>query len=111
MARAFSHADMRKACNTFANWNQNNPAKPQSQLLEAPPSQDLQTIALNFLELQQAREDADYNLSRILIRPGSLDKIQIARDTVDTIRAMGSKNWERRVFLLSLAFVGRWNRQ
>jgi hypothetical protein len=67
MARSFDHSEMKRACNFFSSATAPNREKAPRQLaptLAAPVSTDLQTVALAFIRLQEARHDADYDLNR-----------------------------------------------
>lgn len=56
--RHISHSNLKKACQTLT-----NSASKQTfvELLGAPVSDDMQTVALNVIKLQEARHLADYD--------------------------------------------------
>jgi hypothetical protein len=67
LARSFDHNEMKRACNFFSSATAPTKEKAPRQLaptLAAPVSTDLQTVALAFIRLQEARHDADYDLNR-----------------------------------------------
>jgi uncharacterized protein (UPF0332 family) len=64
LGRSFSHDAMKKASVAFAKQNRDNPWVA----LFGPVPTGLQTLATAFVELQEARHDADYNLARLFTR-------------------------------------------
>lgn len=106
LARAFSHTDLKKACQLFANRTVPNHLQGVAGAVVPP---DLQRVAQAFIKLQLARHEADYNLTTALNRPDALSHIRTAREAFDA--------WQRvrtdpvtRVFLVSLLVGDRWNR-
>jgi hypothetical protein len=63
LRRAFDHGEMRSMCAAFSGL----PAS-LAAVLGGPVPADLRSVADAFLELQQARHEADYNLSRTFTR-------------------------------------------
>jgi uncharacterized protein (UPF0332 family) len=110
VARVFGHAEMKKFCQTLANWDQNQPPKHLKELLQLPPSQDLRTLANAFVELQQARHEADYDISRRFSRDDVLALIRTTELAVAAFERMDRKGEERQLLLLGLAFNDRWQR-
>lgn len=108
VARALNHGEMKKACQALASWNRNNPLVLLGRLLPQEPSADVQTIASVFVELQQARHEADYDLMRRLSRSETLDFLSQAELAFSAFRNMQRGSDQRRVLLLSLVFQGRW---
>ena len=90
-SRAFVHGKMKIACDEFTR------ATPKSDALKSfwpalgvPTNADSKTVALNFIDLQEARHDADYNLSRHFTRQDAAtaaDKTQDAIDAWDRLKA------------------------
>lgn len=74
-----------------------------------PIETELVNLARIFIELQQARHEADYNTSHALGRLTALDKIYLAEQAF--------RNWQTvkstpnaKVFLAALLLQKRWNR-
>ena len=110
VARVFGHTEMKKYCQTLANWNQNQPPRHLKALVNLPPSADLQVITSAFVELQQARHEADYDVSRRFSRDDVLALIRMADTAFDALGRLGRKSQERRLLLVGLVFNDRWQR-
>ena len=76
LARAFNHSSMKDAAAAFAR----NPIAPRLAAgLNGEPVQDpLVDVANAFIELQEARHDADYNRARRFTRQETLDLVDQA---------------------------------
>lgn len=103
--RAFQHASMKKAARGFG---AENPAEPWKSLL-ATPSAQLKLVAGTFVDLQQERHQADYDLARLLTRTEATDlieRVEAATAAWKAIRktAANSKSYslEAKVFLTAL---------
>ena len=70
IARSFTHQQMQKTSQAFAT-KAGNPWK--DLFLPVPP--DLVTIAQTFVDMQQARHEADYDISKTLVRSDVLTLI------------------------------------
>jgi uncharacterized protein (UPF0332 family) len=102
--RAFSHKDMKSACQEIA-----KPSRPLLPLLVLPLEADLKTVADIFVELQDLRHFADYDLSQSFSRIEVLDIIAKANSAVSAwrrVRNLPNAN----VFLAALLFNNRWNK-
>lgn len=83
--------------------------EPLLELVGKTASADLQTVTRNFIELQDARHLADYDLSYTLTRVQALHFVQLARDAFVAwarIRTTAEAN----VFILSLVLWKNWTR-
>lgn len=103
--RAFQHARMKRAAKGIA---AGNLAEPWKMLL-ATPSPKLTLVARTFVDLQQERHQADYDLGRPLTRAEAIDLVERVEDATTAwkiIRKLnpGSKSYsfEARVFLAAL---------
>lgn len=67
-------------------------------------------MASAFVELQQARHEADYDLARRFTRPDVLALLGVAQQAFDGLRAAPRGSSERKVFFLSLRLHTRWKR-
>ncbi len=106
VARAHQHGELREVCGEFARgqW-------PRSlrTLAAAPPDLRLRQVALVFGELQDARHQADYNLTYSFRRTEAerlVRRVEQAFSDWKIIR----RTEEARLFLLALLFNKRWNR-
>jgi hypothetical protein len=91
--RWIQHGDIR----VVATWieqlegrSQGSPPPHITTLLEPMPGQshvddDTRTIAAGFLELNEKREDADYDHDAVFTRPETLDYIALAQEVVTTV--------------------------
>ena len=104
--RAFVHKDMKDACQQFVG---NLPAHLIGAIAVPPVPDDLRIVAQAFMDLQQARHEADYNVAQTFNRPDT-------RDHLDTVRK-AFEAWERvrgqqaaTVFLANLLLGSKWKR-
>jgi uncharacterized protein (UPF0332 family) len=102
--RAFTHGEMRSACEVFS-----RSSKTYSHLLVPPLESELQSVAAAFVELQQLRHAADYDLSQTFDRVSVLEAIELAKTAMtdwNKIRNTPNTN----VFLAALLLHSRWNK-
>jgi hypothetical protein len=98
--RAVEHGAMRSVARSFAS---GAPAAIYAPTLEVPLDADLLRLADGFIQLQEARHVADYDLSRNLSREFAETCIGLGRQVLRRdakLRAAKSTNYE--VFLLAL---------
>jgi hypothetical protein len=98
LQRAYNHGTMKFVCQ---NLHLLNP------ILALPLESELVDIASAFVDLQQARHDADYDYSIILIRTDVLQKIALADSALlnwKTVRNVPNA----RVFLAALLLQRQW---
>lgn len=103
LARNYEHGQMKSAAADFAN---PKGAGAWRSVLPTPPSTALQFVASTFVQLQEARHDADYNLSRTLSRvevDALVTQSQTAFARWKTIRGTDEAN----AFLVALLVKGR----
>lgn len=110
VTRVFGHSEMKKFCQSLANWDHNQPPRHLKELLTHPPSADLQAVTSAFVELQQARHEADYDVSRRFSRDDVLALIRTAETAFAALKRLVPKGEERRLLLVGLAFNDRWQR-
>ena len=106
IGRAYSHAEMKKACQQFV-----RPAGLESPLREAVGAvpADLVLVTRTFIDLQEARHDADYNLTERFNRPDTLvriNQVEAAMEAWGRIRATPAA----RAFLALLLIGNDWKR-
>jgi len=106
VARAFSHSEMKQVCRGIYQAN-------RSVVLESLHPQgfspQIRLIAESFVELQEQRQLADYDLTNKFDRfqvIELLDSVRIAFETWQSIRLTDEAN----VFLAALLFGGRWSK-
>jgi len=82
--RAFVHSKMKSVCDEFTKASPKSDAlKPFWPTLSVHGNADLETVAENFIDLQEARHDADYNLSRHFTRQDAATAADQAKDAID----------------------------
>jgi len=105
-ARAFDHGDMKQASKAFGN--------PQPQQLAArtsglPVPVNLQTVAWNFVKLQEARHEADYNVDRTFTRAEVNNLLILAQQAFQAWQAVRADPVAR-IYLAALLLWKKWNR-
>jgi hypothetical protein len=104
--RAFDHGEMKQACRPFAAG-----ALPDHIKAVTDPTvpDDLRTVAEVFVEMQQSRHEADYNVASTFNRPDVLGYVARTRGAFEA--------WERvrdqqiaTVFLVNLLLAKKWAR-
>jgi hypothetical protein len=103
-SRAFTHSEAKNVCEIFA--REKGGIK---ELTTDPLEQQLTEIAGSFVELQEARHRADYDLMH------TFDRIQVIGYVDDTRLAIAKwkaikHNPNANVFLTALLIHNRWNR-
>ncbi len=79
-------------------------------LMTQPLEPQLRDVARTFVDLQQARHDADYDRSVTFIRTDVLQKIALANSAFSNWKAIHS-NQNARVFLAALLLQRHWRQQ
>lgn len=102
--RAFTHADINEICKQLQKGQ-----VPQSLdgLMVSPLEAELRTIAEAFVELQQARHTADYDMDEAFDRADVLQKLGMVERAFaawKTVRSTPNAN----VFLAALLLNRRW---
>lgn len=104
LGRAFSHSSMKNACESFAGGTLKASVRrglPGSFVV--PPR--VQQIANDFIDLQYARHQADYDLTQRFARKDVLALINQAETAIETFRQLGASD-EKAFFL---ACLWAWN--
>jgi len=100
--RSYAHGDMKSAAKSFAS---GAPARVWTQAAGAV-GPDIVTVAETFLELQEARHDADYDHVRAWKRREALDLVRRAEEAFTAWkRASGSR--DASTFLVALLAKAR----
>lgn len=77
--RSISHQGMKKACQSILN-SEKSKRKPSIDLLARPLDGDLIFVMNAFVELQDARHDADYNTIFPITRSNATKSVTIAEE-------------------------------
>ena len=99
LGRAFNHDAMKEAAQGFANNNISPKIRPAIGGLT--PQRELVSVAAAFVDLQQARHEADYDTSRRFTRRESLDLVEQAEQAFTDWRVV-RHSLQADVFLVAL---------
>lgn len=105
--RWFDHTEMKRICGRFTKHELDQPLRT---LIGTTASEDIQEVASSFIELQEDRHSADYDLSY------KIDADRAHRKLVDAtlaIEAWGrlSNSAEANIFILSLLLWKNWEKE
>lgn len=104
IARWFNHGEMKQACNFFSTATspmKEKAPKQLSSILGRSVPADLQSVASAFIRLQEARHDADYNLTETWTRLTAQQYVDIARRAFEAWARL-KKSHEANVFAIAL---------
>jgi len=104
--RWFEHAEMKRICGRFL------PAKldqPLRDLIGETASVDLQNVARSFIQLQDARHRADYDLSYDLTWEQARQYIELSVGAIGAWERISSSA-EANIFILSLLLWKNWDK-
>lgn len=108
--RAFAHADMKTVCSQYAKASAAGSMNAQiAPLLTWPLASDLKNVAETFVTLQEARHQADYDLSTKFSRidvVGYIDITEIAFADWTTAKTTANA----KIFLMDLLLRKTWSR-
>jgi len=79
------------------------------QLFSKPLEPELETVARAFVELQEARHGADYDIAEPIARPEAAQKVFLvarAFEAWDTVKHSHNAT----IFLAALLFSAKWTR-
>ncbi len=116
--RAFSHGEMRNVCKGFAdghhavirNRQPGQPPPATRKLITLPLEPSLFAVIEAFVDLQEARNEADYNLDKQWNRLDVLTRVQTARQAfADWAAIRGTPN--ATIFVVALLLQRQWGRQ
>ena len=112
IARSFSHGVLKETCTAITAANKGGWAKPQSKiagLFDLPLEPEIATAADSFVQLQEARHSADYDLAEPLTRVDVQQSIEQARAAIASLESVRTRpNLSR--FYAALAFAKHWDR-
>ena len=104
--RWFDHVTMKQTCQRFVPIKLSHPLKG---LIGDSASDELRTVALAFIELQEARHDADYNLSYAVNHDLAREYIATATGALKAWANLAGTE-EANIFILSLLLWKNWER-
>ncbi len=108
IVRTYNHGEMKRVSMYFANNRLPRALQPASGVYATPP--ELKNVAQTFVDLQEARHDADYNLAHQVTRGGTLalvQRIQQAFADWNQVKRMD----DGRVYLACLLLWKRWDEE
>ncbi len=108
IVRTYNHTEMKKVSTFFANNKLPRAIQPAVGAYVTPPR--LQNVAQAFIDLQEARHEADYNLSHELTRGQALAlvrRVQQAFEDWNQVR----KTDDARLYLACLLLWKRWDEE
>jgi hypothetical protein len=103
-SRAFAHGEARSVCENFAKTNGGI-----KDLTTDPLEPELTEVAAAFVQLQEARHRADYDLAEIFDRVQVVGYVDQARQAIATWKAIRNTP-NANVFLTALLLNNRWNK-
>jgi hypothetical protein len=106
IARALVHWEMKDACLPIS---RNNPGSILLTLLPSALSPELRRVAKTFVELQEARHRADYDLSATYTRVDTVEYLNQTASAFEDWKHI-QNNDEAKVFLSALMFAKRWSK-
>lgn len=104
LARSFDHGQMRRTAQMFASPSQSGNA--WRAVLGVAPFAALNDVASAFMELQEARHEADYDLARSFTG-GEVEALVARTKAAFTSWASVAGSFEAEVFLVALLAKGR----
>jgi uncharacterized protein (UPF0332 family) len=113
IGRAFNHGQMREVCAGFVEGN----AKPNSKrippatkaVLSLPLESELVKVLEAFVDLQEARHEADYDLAKVWTRLDAVNHVQTAHQAfIDWAKVRKTQNAS--VFTAALLLQKYWAR-
>lgn len=110
ISRAYSHGTMRKTREEFWRGRSGRFSPPLDALVTGPLDARLATIASDFLQLQEARQIADYDLSDTLNYSYAIEKVEQAHSAAQMLISIDHLP-QTAVFLTALLLGDRWTRR
>ena len=104
IARSMNHAEMKQVCRSIA---EQHTSSIYPALVPSGFGGPIRLVADSFTFLQSRRHEADYDLSVVYFRVGTLDILGRAEDAFAAWRFARSTD-EANVFLAALLFGNRW---
>lgn len=105
--RWFEHAEMKRNCSRFLG---EKLGQPLLGLIGPQASTELKTVCRSFIELQEARHSADYDLNYDLDRDKASEYVRTAMIAFTAWQRI-SNSAEANIFILSLLLWKNWDRE
>jgi len=105
--RAFVHSEMKKVCQQFRQGNVANLAPAIQAIIQQPLEPGLAIIAGAFVELQEARHIADYDVSDTFTRLDVLEKIDLVDQAFAAWRGV-KDHPNANIFVAALLLDRQW---
>jgi hypothetical protein len=105
--RWFDHSEMKRICGEFTAARLSSPLR---ELLGDHASEDIQTVAINFIKLQEARLSADYDLDYQLSWEQTREFITLAVNAIGAWNKL-APSAESNIFVLSLLLWKKWEKE
>jgi hypothetical protein len=105
--RWFDHSEMKKICGRFLKESLD---QPLLGLIGQTASSDLQLVCRMFIELQEARHDADYNLNSNLNPQRTIQYVGSAQAAIYAWQRI-RQTAEANIFILSLLLWKNWEKE
>lgn len=110
VGRTFAHADMKRVCAGFRQGNLAGLNATTAGLITPPIRQELMLVAQTFVELQEARHEADYDTLASFSRTHVIPKIQeVERSFLGLAAIRGEPN--SNVFYAALLLQEKWKQR
>lgn len=107
--RALTHTEMKTVCQQFAKGKKAELGGGTKELASDPIEPALVNLAAAFVDLQEARHQADYDTARTFIRLDVLSKISSAQQAFSDWRTVKNRP-NATIFLTALLLQSRWNK-
>jgi uncharacterized protein (UPF0332 family) len=104
--RAYAHGEMKNTCVQFA--TAQGPAA-LGRLLSTPLEPQINSVARAFVDLQELRHRADYNLLEPFAKKEALEAIGLAKHAMQDWKLV-RKNPNASVFLAAMLLQNRWTK-
>jgi hypothetical protein len=101
-SRAFVHGEMKSACQSWS-------TTKMPPGCTTPIESQLKAVAEAFVDLQQLRHDADYDLAKFFDRISVLPEIRKVENAIGGWKAI-KKSDNAKLFLSALLLHGKWNK-
>lgn len=110
ISRTLNHGDMKKVSALFANDKLPKSVQPPGGVGSFTIPADLKTVANTFVELQQARHEADYDLTRSF-RRGEADNFYLKAKEAFAAWERVKRTDEARLYLACFLLWKRWDEE
>lgn len=110
VTRAYNHSTMRRVCELYLRSRSQVLTPPLDRLVQGTPDERLLLIAETFVDCQDGRHAADYDLTISVTWDQAASLVFAASDACAELRAIRNQP-EAAVFLTALLLADRWTRR